>query len=99
MGEHAPAPAPWPHNARNIPGLLQYEAIFGRGFVSCGGEAAARQLLPRLALTPRDRVLDVGCGTGGAAALMSGEYGAAVHGLDLSVNCLLTCLQRSSLGG
>lgn len=41
-------------------------------------------------------VLDVGCGIGGGDFFMAEEYGAAVHGIDLSVNMVLIALERAS---
>ena len=66
--------------------IRKYEAIYGRHFVSPGGEACARECVARLGLVPGDRVLDVGSGLGGSAFLMAREYGARVHGIDLSAN-------------
>jgi hypothetical protein len=45
--------------------IAQYERVFGRGFISPGGEEASATLLQQLQLTPGVRVLDVGCGIGG----------------------------------
>jgi phosphoethanolamine N-methyltransferase len=64
--------------------IRKYEAIYGRHFVSPGGEACARDCVTRLNLASGDRVLDVGSGLGGSAFLMATEYGARVHGIDLS---------------
>ena len=64
----------------------KYEAVYGRHFVSPGGEACARECVARLGLTRGDRVLDVGSGLGGSAFLMAREYGARVHGIDLSAD-------------
>jgi len=66
--------------------IRKYEAIYGRHFVSPGGEACARECVARLELIPGDRVLDVGSGLGGSAFLMAREYGARVDGIDLSAN-------------
>jgi len=72
--------------------IRKYEAIYGRHFVSPGGEACARECVARLALTRGDRVLDVGSGLGGSAFLMAREYGAQVHGIDLSADMVaLAC--------
>jgi phosphoethanolamine N-methyltransferase len=68
--------------------IHKYESIYGRNFISPGGEATTRELLGLVALTPGMRVLDVGCGLGGAAFIMARTYGARVHGLDLSLNML-----------
>jgi phosphoethanolamine N-methyltransferase len=66
--------------------IRNYEAVYGRHFVSPGGEACARECVARLELAPGDVVLDVGSGLGGSAFLMAREYGARVHGIDLSAN-------------
>nr|BAX38993.1 phosphoethanolamine-N-methyltransferase [Chlamydomonas applanata] len=77
-------------------GVAQYEAIYGDGYISCGGAAVTRDLAAKLELQAGQRVLDVGCGTGGSAYDISETYGVHVHGLDLSVNCLLAALERAS---
>jgi phosphoethanolamine N-methyltransferase len=68
--------------------IRKYEAIYGRSFISPGGEVTTRELLGLVAITPGMRVLDVGCGLGGAAFLIAQTYGARVHGIDLSRNML-----------
>jgi phosphoethanolamine N-methyltransferase len=68
--------------------IRKYEAIYGRNFISPGGEATTRDLLSLVAFRPGMRVLDVGCGLGGAAFLMARTFGAHVHGIDLSQNML-----------
>lgn len=65
-----------------------YEAIFGRDFVSPGGVDMARELIRRMNLPSGSRVLDVGCGLGGAAFLMAGEFKHWVDGIDLSANMI-----------
>ena len=69
-----------------LEGIRKYEAIYGRHFVSPGGESCARECIARLALAEGELVLDVGSGLGGSAFLMAREYGARVHGIDLSAN-------------
>ena len=49
-----------------------------------GGRAATAELAAQLALVPTDRVLEIGCGLGGAARLMANEYGCRVTGIDLT---------------
>lgn len=49
-----------------------------------GGRATTSDVARQLALTANDRVLDVGCGLGGAARQIAGEYGCHVSGIDLT---------------
>ena len=51
-----------------------------------------------LSLQPGERVLDVGCGIGGGDFYMAAKHGVIVHGIDLSVNMVLTALERASAG-
>ncbi len=74
--------------------IRKYEAIYGRHFVSPGGEGCARVCVTRLNLAPGDRVLDVGSGLGGSAFLMATDYGARVHGIDLSVDMVALATQK-----
>ena len=74
--------------------IRKYEAIYGRHFVSPGGEACARECIARLGLVQGDRVLDVGSGLGGSAFLMAREYGAQVHGIDLSANMVALATEK-----
>jgi phosphoethanolamine N-methyltransferase len=68
--------------------IRKYETIYGRNFISPGGEATARAILGLVAFTSNMDVLDVGCGLGGAAFLIAQTYDARVHGIDLSLNML-----------
>ncbi len=68
--------------------IRKYEAIYGRNFISPGGEATTRELLSMIAFKPDMAVLDIGCGLGGAALLMAQMFGARVQGIDLSRNML-----------
>jgi phosphoethanolamine N-methyltransferase len=68
--------------------IRKYEMIYGRNFISPGGPATAREILSLVALAPGMKVLDIGCGLGGAAFLIAQAFGARVHGIDLSRNML-----------
>jgi len=67
-------------------GILRYEAIFGRTYVSVGGETTTSEFTSQLGLRPGMKVLDIGCGTGGSAFYMARTFQADVHGVDLSSN-------------
>lgn len=49
-----------------------------------GGRVATELVCRQLDLTPGQRVLDVGCGLGGAARYMAMQHGATVEGIDLT---------------
>ncbi len=67
--------------------IRKYEAIYGRNFISPGGEATTREIMGLIAFRPNMDVLDVGCGLGGAAFVIAQTFGARVHGIDLSRIC------------
>ncbi len=79
--------------------IRKYEAIYGRNFISPGGEATTRQILGLVAFRPDMDVLDVGCGLGGAAFVMAQTFGARVHGIDLSRNMLQIAQLRCQQAG
>ena len=79
--------------------IRKYEAIYGPNFVSPGGQATALAVLSLVELTPGMRVLDVGCGLGGAALLMAERFGAQVHGIDVSSNMLRVAEERCREAG
>jgi len=69
-------------------GILRYERIFGRTWLSTGGETTTKSFMDKLTLKPGMKVLDIGCGTGGSAFYMADKYGVEVLGVDLSANML-----------
>jgi len=69
-------------------GILRYERVFGKTYVSTGGETTTKDIVALANLKPGMRVLDIGCGTGGSAFFMAKHYGAEVLGIDLSDNML-----------
>ena len=49
-----------------------------------GGRVATKEFLDQLEITADDRVLDIGCGLGGASRFTAQEYGCRVTGIDLT---------------
>ena len=62
-------------------GIRRYEEIFGRTFVSVGGESTTSEFVAQLNLKPGMKVLDFGCGIGGSAFLMA-RRSAIIPGLS-----------------
>ena len=87
------------HGQYALDGIRNYESVYGRDFVSPGGEAMARECVAMLELSARERVLDVGCGLGGSAFLMARELGVRVHGVDLSQNMITLARARCRAHG
>ena len=52
-------------------GILRYEKIFGKHFVSTGGRETTVDFVKMLDLKTKQRVLDVGSGIGGSAFYMA----------------------------
>jgi len=77
-----------------VESILKYEKIYGRAFVSTGGLESTKEIVKNLGLQPGMKVLDVGSGLGGSAFHMAMEFGADVHGLDLSHNMLSLAQER-----
>lgn len=49
-----------------------------------GGRKASRELADQAGFQPGEKVLDLGCGTGGSSRLLEAEYGVQVVGVDLT---------------
>lgn len=77
-------------------GILRYEKIFGRTFVSTGGRETTEKFVEMLDLKKGDHVLDVGCGIGGSAFYMAEKYNVRVTGIDLSSNMISIAYERAS---
>ncbi|TFH85999.1 methyltransferase domain-containing protein [Billgrantia azerbaijanica] len=66
------------------PERLSLDAVAGIDQLHLGGRTASRSLATLGGVSPGERVLDVGCGTGGASRLLAAEYGATVTGVDIT---------------
>jgi phosphoethanolamine N-methyltransferase len=75
-------------------GILSYEKIFGRNFVSTGGEKTTKEFCELLDIQKDQVALDICCGIGGGAFYISKTYGARVLGVDLSRNMLNIAEER-----
>lgn len=62
-----------------------------------GGHPATLHLVRALAIAPDMRVLDIGCGVGGAARAVAAETGAHVTGVDLTPDFCATATMLSEL--
>ncbi len=63
--------------------LASMQSLYGKGFLSPGGAAEVFDIVEGLSIEGRE-VLDLGCGIGGASAVLAGELGAArVLGIDV----------------
>lgn len=76
-------------------GILRYERVFGYGFVSPGGLDTTKEFVAKLDLKPGQKVLDVGCGIGGADFYMAEKFNVEVVGIDLSINMISLALERA----
>ena len=81
------------HKQYSTNGILRYEKIFGKGYVSTGGQETTEQFLEMIGLKPNQRVLDVGCGIGGGDFFMSQVKLASCQKL----NSMLSSLSSSIL--
>ena len=63
--------------------IIEFEAIFGEGFLSPGGQEEVAKIVENVNLAGKD-VLDIGVGIGGPACLLVEKHGAArVTGIDV----------------
>jgi phosphoethanolamine N-methyltransferase len=79
-------------------GILRYERIFGDGYISTGGHETTEYLCSKLEgrLLPGARVLDVGCGIGGAMFFLAKDYGSKVTGIDLAPMMITIAQERAA---
>lgn len=68
-------------------GIRLQEEIFGKTFTTVGGVSMTETLLKKfkaLNLKKGQKVLDIGCGTGGTGFFMAANHGVDVHGIEIS---------------
>ncbi|MEQ5802978.1 class I SAM-dependent methyltransferase [Halomonas sp. H10-9-1] len=70
--------------AGHDPEHLGLDEIAGIDQLHLGGRRASRHLAALGRLVPGERVLDVGCGTGGASRLLAQEFGCEALGVDIT---------------
>jgi cyclopropane-fatty-acyl-phospholipid synthase len=81
---------------------MQYScAYFARPDMTLEDAQAAKKahIAAKLQIEPGMRVLDIGCGWGGMALTLAGEYGARVTGVTLSRNQFDTARRRAAQAG
>lgn len=74
--------------------IRHYEAVYGADFVSPGGAKYALELCRSLNIKSEQRLLDAGCGLGGAAFLMAENFDCYVDAIDVSTNMLRMARDR-----
>ncbi len=62
-------------------------------------KAKKNHIAQKLCIEPGMRVLDIGCGWGGMALTLAGDFGAHVTGVTLSENQLATARRRAAAAG
>ncbi|CAF0735147.1 unnamed protein product [Didymodactylos carnosus] len=68
--------------------IKKYESVRGEGFVTIGGIELTRELIQRLNLTSKHRLLNFGSATGGSTFVMAKEYNCEIVGVDISANMI-----------
>lgn len=80
-----------------------YDARYARGYMDCWDaerHARLREVLARIELPPRARILDYGCGSGALTALLAERWpDAEVIGADVSVNAIASARVRHAARG
>ena len=63
------------HKQYTTKSILRYEKIYGKGYITTGGSEQCQIFTEKLNLKENMKLLDVGCGLGGADFYMSEKYG------------------------
>ena len=74
------------------------ERVWGEGFMAPGGDGHVAKMVEGFELEGR-AVLDIGCGLGGPACILAGEYGAHVVGTDLESPLIERAQRRAARMG
>jgi phosphoethanolamine N-methyltransferase len=74
------------------------QLLWGEGFMSPGGPEEVKRIVRGIELDGK-RVLDIGCGSGGPAAVLAGELGARVTGLDVEAPVLKRAQAHAEAAG
>jgi phosphoethanolamine N-methyltransferase len=78
--------------------VAMLELVWGEGFMAPGGEGHVAKMVE--GFEPAGwRVLDIGCGLGGPACILAGEYGAHVVGTDLESPLIERARRRAAKRG
>jgi phosphoethanolamine N-methyltransferase len=79
---------------------MLYEQIFGKGYISAGGQRMTEQMcLPLQNLQKDARVLDIGSGIGGPAFHLESQYGCNITGVDLCGDIFTIAIERAATKG
>jgi phosphoethanolamine N-methyltransferase len=74
------------------------EALWGKGYLSPGGDEETALLLDGLDLEGK-RVLDIGCGTGGATLFIAERFGADIVGVDVEAGVVAKAASAAAARG
>ncbi|PYI68961.1 hypothetical protein CVV68_03925 [Arthrobacter livingstonensis] len=89
-------------NAGGDPDHFASADLRGADQLHIGGPAATSRVAARAGIGAGTRVLDIGSGMGGVARHLAGEFGATVHGVDLTPEFVAVAkelTQRTGLAG
>ncbi|NQU59564.1 MAG: methyltransferase domain-containing protein [Rhodospirillales bacterium] len=79
--------------------VLQMEDLAPVDEFHIGGREATKRAVAKMALGPDSRVLDIGCGIGGAVRYIADEFGCQVTGIDLTPEFISTAQALSIMTG
>ncbi len=81
------------------PERLQPDDLIPFEELHIGGREATEYLVAKLDLEPEHRVLDVGCGIGGAVRYIANHVGCQVTGIDITAEFIQTAITLTKLVG